>query len=50
MNESLRHGIGAVVSLKRRRLALCVILIISVGQGLEISPASFLSADFTNYV
>jgi len=34
---------GAAVSLKRRRLALCVTLIMSVGQGLEILPASCLS-------
>ena len=43
MNESLRRGIGAAFSLKRRRLALYVILIMSVGQGPEISPATCLS-------
>ena len=42
MSESLRRGIGAAVSLKLGRLALCVILIMSVGQGPEISPASCL--------
>lgn len=43
MNESLRHGIEAAVLLKRRRLALCAILIMSIGQRPEISPASYLS-------
>jgi hypothetical protein len=41
VNERLRRGIGAAVSLKRR-LALCVILIMSISQGVEISPASCL--------
>ena len=52
MNESLMRGIGAVVSLKRRRLAVCVCDSCNECRSgtRNIACRLFVTADFTNLV